>query len=76
MFYRSWQLTLGILVILPLITLVIVYVTRRLRRLSHKVQGSMGDVTQMGNELIQGYKVVRIFGGETYEADRFAFLEC
>ena len=71
MFYRSWHLTLGILIILPLITLVIVYVTRRLRRLSHKVQGSIGDVTQMGNELIQGYKVVRIFGGETYEADRF-----
>ena len=71
MFYRSWQLTLGILVILPLITLVIIYVTRRLRRLSHKVQGSMGDVTQMGNELIQGYKVVRIFGGENYESERF-----
>ena len=29
MFYRSWQLTLGILIILPLITLIIVYVTRR-----------------------------------------------
>ncbi|MEZ5534147.1 MAG: lipid A export permease/ATP-binding protein MsbA [Thiolinea sp.] len=71
MFYRSWQLTLGVLIILPLITLIILFVTRRLRRLSHKVQSSMGNVTQMGNELIRGYKVVRIFGGEDYEARRF-----
>ncbi|MEZ5477145.1 MAG: ABC transporter transmembrane domain-containing protein [Thiolinea sp.] len=71
MFYRSWQLSLGVLVILPLMTLVILYVTRRLRRLSRKVQGSMGEVTQMGNELIQGIRVVRIFGGENYESARF-----
>lgn len=71
MFYRSWQLTLAILIILPVITLIIVFVTRRLRRLSHQVQSSMGDVTQMGNEMIRGYKVMRIFGGETYEANRF-----
>jgi subfamily B ATP-binding cassette protein MsbA len=31
----------------------------------------MGNVTQMGNELIRGYKVVRIFGGEAYESGRF-----
>ncbi|HPQ95622.1 MAG: lipid A export permease/ATP-binding protein MsbA [Thiothrix sp.] len=71
MFYRSWQLTLGVLVIAPVIALVIVYVTRRLRRLSHQVQSSMGDVTQIGNELIRGYKVVRMFGGEQYEQQRF-----
>lgn len=71
MFYRSWQLTLSMLIILPLITLIIIFVTRRLRRLSHQVQSSMGNVTQMGNELIRGYKVVRIFGGEDYEAGRF-----
>ncbi len=72
MFYRSWQLTLGVLIILPLIALIILYVTRRLRRLSYKVQSSMGEVTQMGSELIKGYKVVRIFGGGAYEAQRFA----
>ncbi len=71
MFYRSWQLTLGLLIIMPLITLVVIYVTKRLRRLSHNVQSSMGDVTQVGNELIQGYKVVRIFNGEAYESRRF-----
>lgn len=71
MFYRSWQLSLSLLIIMPLIALVIIYVTKRLRRLSHQVQTSMGELTQISNELIQGYKVVRIFNGETYELERF-----
>lgn len=72
MFWHSWQLTLGMLVIVPLIAGVIAWVTRRLRRLSHKVQDSVGDVTQIANEMIRGYKVVRIFNGEQYEACRFS----
>lgn len=71
MFWQSWQLALGILVIGPFITLIIVYVTRRMRRLSHKLQDSVSDVTQIANEMIRGYKVVRIFNGEEYEAKRF-----
>ena len=71
MFWISWQLTLGMLVIVPLISVIIVYATRRLRRLSHKVQDSVGDVTQIANEMIRGYKVVRIFNGEHYEQQRF-----
>lgn len=71
MLWYSWQLTLGILVVVPLIALIVVYATRRLRRLSHKVQDSVGDVTQIANEMIRGYKVVRIFNGETYEERRF-----
>ncbi len=42
MLVYSWQLTLGILVIVPVIALIVVYATRRLRRLSHKVQDSVG----------------------------------
>lgn len=72
MFYQSWQLTLAMLVIVPLIGLLVVYVTRRLRRLSHKVQDSVSQVTQIANEMIRGYKVVRLFNGEHYEAQRFS----
>lgn len=71
MFYQSWQLTLGVLVIVPLIALIVAYVTRRLRRLSHAVQDSVGDFTQIANEMIRAYKVVRIFNGTAYEAQRF-----
>lgn len=72
MFYHSWQLTLAVLLVFPVIALIIMYVTRRLRRLSHGVQDSVGDVTQIANDMLRGYKVVRIFNGEQYEAERFA----
>ncbi|PID49115.1 MAG: lipid A export permease/ATP-binding protein MsbA [Proteobacteria bacterium] len=72
MFYRSWQLTLTLLVVLPLIAAVVVYATRRLRKLSQSVQTSMSTVTSVANEMLQGYKVIRIFNGEKYEAERFA----
>jgi subfamily B ATP-binding cassette protein MsbA len=44
---------------------------KRVRRISHKVQQSMGDVTEIASEVIDGYRVVRIFGGERYERDKF-----
>jgi subfamily B ATP-binding cassette protein MsbA len=72
MLYQSWQLTLGMLLITPVLTLIIVYATKRLRRLGHRLQNSVGDVTQIANEMLHGYKVVRIFGGEQYEATRFS----
>lgn len=71
MFYQSWQLTLSTLVIVPFIALIIAYITRKMRQLSHKVQDSVGDVTQIANEMVRGYKIVRIFNGEEYEAARF-----
>lgn len=71
MLWISWQLTLGMLLVVPLIALIIVYATKRMRRLSHKVQDSVSDVTQIANEMIRGYKIVRIFNGEKYEEQRF-----
>ncbi len=71
MFYQSWQLTLSTLIIVPFIALIIAYITRKMRQLSHKVQDSVGDVTQIANEMVRGYKIVRIFNGEEYEAARF-----
>ena len=71
MFYQSWQLTLGMMFVVPFIALIVVYVTRRMRRLSHKVQDSVGDVTQISHEMIRGYKIMRIFNGQAYESQRF-----
>lgn len=72
MFYRSWQLTLGVLLIVPLIALIVMYATKRLRRISHAVQDSMGEVTQITHETLNGYKVIRLFNGEAFESERFA----
>ncbi len=66
-----WQLSLMFLLTVPFIALVVNYTSKRVRRISHKVQKSMGDVTEITSEVIDGYRVVRVFGGENYEIDKF-----
>lgn len=72
LFYMDWKLTLIFIVIAPLIGYLVTTVGKRLRRLSNKVQNSVGDITQVTSEMIGGYRVMRSFGGEAYERQRFA----
>lgn len=67
----SWQLSLMFLFIIPFIAIVVRYTSKRIRRISHQVQKSMGLVTEIASEAIEGYRVVRIFGGETHEINKF-----
>lgn len=71
MFYLSVELTLTILLVVPPIALLVNAITKRFRSLSHRIQHSMGDFTHVTQEVIQGHRIVRIFGGEAYERDRF-----
>jgi len=70
-FYLNWRLSLVFLVVAPFIGLIVAIVGKRFRRLSRRIQNSMGNVTQVSNETINGYRVVRLFGGKPYETDRF-----
>jgi ATP-binding cassette, subfamily B, bacterial MsbA len=71
MFYLNWMLTLAVLVIAPIVAVLVSQVTSRFRRISHRIQRNMGDVTQITQEVIEGNRVVKIFGGEEYERARF-----
>ena len=71
MFYISAVLTLVILVTAPLVALVVSRVSRRFRQLSRNIQTSVGDLGRLSGEVIDGHRVVRIFGGETDETERF-----
>ena len=71
MFWLTPSLTLTILVITPILALLVRVVTRHFRRISHRLQHNMGDVTHVTQEVIEGHRVVRIFGGEAYERGRF-----
>ena len=71
MFYENWRLTLIFFFIGPFIGLVISYVSKRFRKLSQRIMSSMGDVTHVSTEVVTGYRVVRVFGGEKYESERF-----
>ncbi|EZH78462.1 lipid transporter ATP-binding/permease [Ectopseudomonas composti] len=69
--WMNWKLTLVMLAILPVIGLMVTSTSRKFRKQSKKIQTSMGDVTHVTSESIQGYRVVRSFGGEDYEKRRF-----
>ena len=71
MLVLSWKLTLIFAATAPLVALVVGYASRRFRKISRRIQSSMGDVTHVTSEAVSGYRVVRIFGGEAYEQDRF-----
>lgn len=66
-----WQLSLVFLLTIPFIGLIVNYTNKRVRRISHKVQQTMGEVTEIASEAIEGYRVVRIFEGSDYEMDKF-----
>ena len=66
-----WQLSLMFLLTIPFIGLLVNFTNKRVRRISHKVQQTMGEITEIAGEVIDGYRVVRIFGGEHYEVNKF-----
>lgn len=71
MFSNSWKLSSLFLVATPLIACIIRYASRRLQMLSLNVQKAMGHVSHVAEEAIEGYKVIRTFGGEKYESEKF-----
>lgn len=71
MVYLNGFLTLIILVTAPIIGLIVWFVSYRFRRISRKIQISIGDVSHVAQESIEGHREVKIFGGQAYETQRF-----
>ncbi len=71
MFVISWQLSLVFFATIPLIAILVRVTSKRLRKMSKNAQEGMGHISHIAEEAIEGYKVVRTFGGETYETTKF-----
>jgi len=71
LFYLNWKLTLLGMVVAPVIVLVIKVISGRLRASSRASQQAMGDITQVIEESVAAHKVVKLFGGQQYESQRF-----
>ena len=69
--YLNWQLSLIVFLIAPPTALIIRYFSRRMRSLSRSMQDSVGNLTRVVQEAISGNREVKIFGGESYEMERF-----
>ncbi len=71
LFYLDWKLTLLSLTVAPIVAGVIHTINRRLRASSRDTQRAMGSITQVIEESVTAHKVVKLFGGQRYEQDRF-----
>jgi subfamily B ATP-binding cassette protein MsbA len=71
MFWISGWLTLLFLVVGPVLIGLIRYVTRRFRRISRRIQDSMGDLTRYSEETIHGQRLVKSFGGQRWQERQF-----
>lgn len=69
--YSNWRLTLILFLVLPPILWLIRFASKRYLKLSKGIQETMGDVSHITNEVIGGYQVVKNYGGQAYEAQRF-----
>ncbi|TLU67622.1 lipid A export permease/ATP-binding protein MsbA [Thalassotalea litorea] len=72
MFYYSWQLSSIFLLITPVISVIVVIVSKRFRAVSKHIQQAMGEVTGAAEQSFNGHKVVVTFDGQSRENERFA----
>ncbi|MGH8233246.1 MAG: lipid A export permease/ATP-binding protein MsbA [Rhodanobacteraceae bacterium] len=71
MVWTSWILTLALLVMVPLVGVLVTYVSRRYRRINVTIQGVVGRVTGVVEEVVGAHREVKVFGGQRYESGRF-----
>ncbi len=72
MLYQSLALSACIAIVVPIIAWLVRVLSKTFRRYSTSIQDSIGELTQVTEEAIQGNRVVKIFVGQPYERRRFA----
>ena len=70
-FHRDWKLATFAVVMLPLASILVIHLGRRLRQLSWRAQEKMGLLNALLQEVFSGIKIVKGFGREAYEETRF-----
>lgn len=69
--YLNWVLTIVTLVLLPLIAIVVRTTGKRLKKLNQDSLGVNAELTQVIEETTRAQQVIKIFGGQDYEKQRF-----
>ncbi len=75
MIYQSVRLFVFVMIIIPVIAALIRVLGEAFRRYSGRIQDSVGEVTQVTEEVLSGNRVVKIFGGYDYESERLAEVD-
>jgi subfamily B ATP-binding cassette protein MsbA len=71
MLVTNVQLTLVMLLLVPMIGLLVTVISKRFRKISHKIQDMMGNVSHVTEEAVVGQQVVKVFQGQEAEMKRF-----
>src|SRR5258708_5836959 len=71
LFFLNWKLTLVALLVGPPAVAITRGFSKRLRAMSRAEQAAMGDLNHALEESIGCHRVVKVFGGQDYEAKRF-----
>ncbi len=72
LFILDWRLTLLILTGIPIISLTMVYLGRKIRAAASEAQEQLGEAANIAEETISGVRIVKSFARESYEYGRFA----
>ena len=73
MFYYSFELSIGLILLAPLVGFFLKIMSIKFRSLSHDIQKSMGNITNIVEESIIGHRIIKIFGGKVYEENTFKY---
>ena len=71
MIYLDWKLTLTFIIVAPILAGLVVLVSRYFRKVSRKMQVTMGGVTHIANETFQAMRLVKSYCGQLFEITRF-----
>ena len=71
LFYMNTRLTLFALAVAPLIVGLIRITSRLFRRYSQRIQRSMGDVTRVAKEALEGQRMIKVFNAQDQEIELF-----
>ncbi len=71
LFWMSWQLTIFVILLLPIVSLLITRIGKSLKRASTRAQESMGDILSLTEETVSGLKVIKAFTAEDQKSNLF-----
>ena len=71
MFVRDWRLALIALVVFPFVGVAVRSIGRRLYRINKRSQQKLAELNVLLHEVFSGTKIVKAFGREAHEVERF-----
>ncbi|MBV8490334.1 MAG: ABC transporter ATP-binding protein [Candidatus Eremiobacteraeota bacterium] len=71
MVYLDWRLTLSLLIVAPIVSYAVSNFQRLISNSAHRAQERIADLSANLTEILQGQRIVKAFGREEYEVERF-----